>query len=223
MSLIDLSPPVSTVSPHWPGDHGFSRNERWSIAGGETVNVATVTTTGHIGSHIDAPSHVVEGGASSEHTSLEAGIGPCLVLDVTRAIDRGRTPHGFAPSSVIREQLLALRGSTSATQDRPIERILLRHRTTAPHTWYENSPGLDPEFVRWFGEQGGLLIGVDLDSFDSLDSKDLPAHRAAVDSSIVILEGLDLARAPEGNAELIALPAHWVGSDAVPVRAVLRM
>jgi len=38
-----------------------------------------------------------------------------------------------------------------------------------------------------------------------------------------IIEGLDLTAAPEGEAELIALPLPWVDADASPVRAVLRV
>jgi len=84
-------------------------------------------------------------------------------------------------------------------------------------------PGLDPELVEWFGAQGGRLLGIDLDSFDPTDSKELPAHHAALTHGVVILEGLDLGPAPEGVSELMALPVPWLGADAAPVRAVLRL
>lgn len=220
MPLIDLSPPISQATPHWPGDQGFTSSPRWSIAAGEPVTVATLSTTGHIGAHIDAPSHVTAQGATVEQTPIDACIGACVIVDVTTLVRRDRTPHGFAPADALRERLAAILGHT------PVERLLLRHRdpaAAAASGWDDRSPGLDPEFVRWFGAQGGRLLGIDLDSFDPLASKDLPAHHAAIEAGIVMLEGLALGAAPEGAAELFALPIPWVGADAAPVRAVIRI
>ncbi|MBL3688332.1 arylformamidase [Leucobacter zeae] len=215
--LIDLSPPIGPSTPHWPGDQPFHRADRWSISSGDSVNVSTTTTTAHIGAHVDAPSHVREGGDTVERTPLDACIGRCLVVDVTDLVSRAGNPHRPAPAQSVRERLRGLAG------DGRVERLILRHRSRAAGMWDSDTPGLDPDLVTWFGSQGGALIGIDLDSFDPERSIELPAHAAAVDAGIVMLEGLDLTEAPEGWGELFAPPIPWLGADASPARAVLRV
>ena len=229
MPLYDLSPIVTPETPHWPGDQDFTRAERWRIADGSSVNVGTVTTTTHIGAHIDAPAHVVDGAATAENIPLDACIGDCLVIDVADLVDLTVTPHSPAPVAAIRERMAQLLHRTQQMQPTAasavpmtVERVLLRHRSAPGNEWLIASPGLDPEFVAWFAEQGGRLIGIDLDSFDPLTSKDLPAHHAAIAGGVVMLEGLALAAVPEGVGDLAALPVAWAGADAAPVRAVLR-
>lgn len=217
MRLVDLSPSIAPTTPGWPGDARYARELRWSVAEGDSVTVATFTTSGHIGSHVDAPKHVREQGAAIEDVSIEHCIGPCLVLDVADLVDAGQQPHGHASFQAIRKRIQAISG------DAVVERILLRHYRDSREGWDDHMPGLDPDFVTWFGAQGGKLIGVDLDSFDPMHSTELPAHHAAIDAGIVMLEGLALSAAPQGLAELFAPPVRWEGADAAPVRAVLRV
>ena len=217
MRIIDLSPRVSHEAPVWPGDEPFSIAPRWSIDSGDAVTVGTVTTTAHIGAHIDAPAHIVGSAPSIEATPLDACVGRCLIIDVSDLVDRSSDPHGPAPMERVRERVLGqARGET-------IERLLLRHYAEPAAGWHPALPGIEPELVEWFAAQRGRLIGIDLASFDPAESKDLLAHRAGIAGGIVLLEGLDLSAAPEGEAELIALPLPWAGADPSPVRAVLRL
>ena len=75
--IIDLSPRVSQSGARVPGDEPFSLAWRRSIDSGDAVTVGTVTTTTHIGAHIDAPAHIVGGAASIEATPLDACVGRC--------------------------------------------------------------------------------------------------------------------------------------------------
>lgn len=217
MRIIDLSPRVEAGSPVWPGDTPFALEANWSISDGASVNVGTVRSTTHVGAHIDAPSHVVEGAGSIEHTDLDACVGLALVIDVSDLVDRSSSPHGQPPIARVTERVSALAGSA------PVERLLLRHYVAGNEAWDEELPGVSPALMRWFASQGGRLMGVDIASFDPAQSKTLDCHRVGIEASVVLLEGLDLRAAPEGEAELIALPLPWVGADASPVRAVLRV
>jgi arylformamidase len=91
-----------------------------------------------------------------------------------------------------------------------------------PEHFNEDFAGLSPELVHTLHGQGVKLIGIDTPSVDLFDSKDLPSHQACLRYDMGILEGLVLAKVPEGTYELIALPLKLVGFDASPVRAVLR-
>jgi len=216
MRILDISPPVHPDAPVWPGDTPYALQPKWQHAAGDAVAVGTVTTTTHIGAHIDAPAHIVAGAATVEATPLAACIGLCLVVDVGSWVDRGTSPHTPAPCAAIVTRIRALVG------EQRVARVLLRHARTAEQRWDDDMPGIDPEFLRWFASQGGVLCGIDLASFDHATSKELLAHHAGIANGVVLLEGLDLTAAPEGVAELIALPLPWRGADAAPVRAVLR-
>lgn len=215
MRIVDISPMIRASSPVWPGDTAFELRSKWSIESGDSVSVGTVTSTTHIGAHIDSPAHVVADAPTIESISLDACIGPCVVLDVSDLVGRDSQPHRQV-------QLEALLSRIAAATEFPVERLLLRHATAERAEWDPDLPGLDPRVVRWFAAQGGKLIGLDLASFDPVESKSLDAHREAIAGGIVMLEGLDLSNASEGEAELIALPLPWEGADASPVRAVLR-
>ncbi|MGO3148008.1 MAG: cyclase family protein [Leucobacter sp.] len=221
MRIVDISPVIDSAAVVWPGDVEYSLAPNWSIVAGDTITVNTVTTTAHVGAHIDAPSHVIDGAPSVFETSLEACIGDCLVVDVSDLVDIASSPRGFAPAAAVKSRINAL-----STRTGPLERLLLRHSLgDAPQNtrWDPDIPGIDPALVEWFGSQGGLLMGIDLVSFDPANCASLTAHKAAIGHEVVLLEGLDLSKAPVGHAELLALPLPWRGADASPVRAVLRL
>lgn len=66
---------------------------------------------------------------------------------------------------------------------------------------------------------GCVLIGTDSQSI-SLPNED-NVHRELLNSSITILEGLDLSGIDDGNYILSAFPIKLNGLEAAPVRAVL--
>lgn len=78
-----------------------------------------------------------------------------------------------------------------------------------------------PKALRRIVEAGAPLLGVDLQSVDPLDSKDLPNHHTLANAGVAILENLELIHVQPGDYELIALPLIQPGADATWVRAVL--
>ena len=96
--LYDLSPPLSPRLAVWPGDVPF-RREVTSHPDGTTFS--SVATTLHLGSHADAPLHMVRGAAAIDEIALETWVGPCQVVEA-RVAPRGRRgvfvtkvrPHG---------------------------------------------------------------------------------------------------------------------------------
>ncbi|GAA3592147.1 arylformamidase [Klugiella xanthotipulae] len=207
--IIDISPPVSSASPVWPGDTPFSAEPVWRVGAEGGVNVSRLVTTPHIGAHADAPLHVDPLGVAIGLVSLDPYLGPCQVLDCRAA----RGPVGVAD---VRAALARQPGTVAP-------RLLLRTYDTFPREWDGTFAGLLPELFDWFGLlRGGLLVGVDAASIDPVDSKRMLAHHAAAGAGVAILENLHLQHVPEGRYELIALPLRLADADASPVRAVLR-
>lgn len=205
--LYDLSPTVRAELPVWPGDTPFSARLTWSIAEGSSVNVSAVTTTPHLGSHVDAPFHTEPRGESIGELDLDPYLGPCRVIQVPPAV------------------LIEPRHVEADLEERSTfpPRILLKTGSVADRkTFPQRFSALSPELARLLAERETLLVGLDTPSVDPLESKTLDAHHALFRGGVAILEGLVLDGVPEGDYELIALPLKMAGLDASPVRAVLR-
>ncbi len=204
---IDISPQIDERLAVWPGDVPFSRTEQNTIASGDPINLSSIGTTLHLGAHVDAERHYVEGGRDVAAWPLERFIGPCEVVHVPA--ERG----GW----VLPEQL---RGQLTMPQT---PRVLLRTDTYPDAAHFNNDfAGIHPDTVDLLAERGVVLVGIDTPSVDRFEDATLPAHQRFGERGMTILEGLRLASVPAGMYELIALPLRIGGGDGSPVRAVVR-
>ncbi|WP_348994948.1 arylformamidase [Achromobacter sp. HNDS-1] len=203
--LWDISPPVSTASPVFPGDTPYRQEWKWSLAPGCPVNVSEITLSPHVGAHADAPLHYQNGAAAIGAVSLEPFLGPCRVI---HAIDCGPV--------ITPEHLL------HAANNLP-PRVLVRTAKHAAQEWWtDDFSAYAPQTIEWLAERGVMLIGLDTPSIDPASSKTLDSHHTILRHDMRVLENLVLDDVPEGDYELIALPLALIQADASPVRAVLR-
>lgn len=204
-SWWDISPPLSTATPTWPGDTPFQEERVWSYGPECPVNVGRITLSPHTGAHVDAPLHYSPDGAPIGEVSLDTYMGPCRVL---HCLDSG--------ALVEPEQLAGRLGQVP-------ERVLLRTYRQAPlDTWDSDFTAVAKATVDLLASLGVRLIGIDTPSLDPQTSKTMDAHNAIARHGMAILEGIVLDDVPEGDYELIALPLRFANLDASPVRAILR-
>ncbi len=206
MKIHDISPPVHAETPVWPGDTPYDFDLVAKIAEGSSVNVGRVVMSVHTGAHTDAPKHFSDAEADIASVPLQKYVGPCVVVDV-RPAARGVFPEDL-PAAL-----------DAQLADTP--RLLLRTYEQRPARFDEQLAHATPELADWLAARGVLLLGIDSDSMDAFESKELPAHHALLRNGIAILEGIDLSGVAPGPYELVALPLRLVGADASPVRAVL--
>ncbi|MDF0606410.1 arylformamidase [Neisseriaceae bacterium TC5R-5] len=207
--LFDISPPLHSGLPVWPGDTPLVSELAWQLSADCPVNVARLTLSGHSGAHADAPGHFLSQGKGIGEVDLLPYLGPCRVVHCLR-------PGELISLSQLQEALQRQAGPLPP-------RLLIRSYQRFPlEVWDADFPGLDPLAIHWLAEQEVLLIGVDTASLDAMNSKTLDAHHAAANREMAILEQLWLDEVAEGDYELIALPLRLVELDASPVRAVLR-
>jgi arylformamidase len=160
----------------------------------------------HTGAHTDAPLHFDDRGADVASVPLSKYLGPCVVVDA-RPGAAGVLPEHLPPSA--------------AEAVARTKRLLVRSYAQRPGRFDEHMAHATPALADWLHQRGAVLFGIDTDSMDAFDSKDLPAHHRLTRHGIAILEGIDLSGVTPGEYELIALPLRLVGADASPVRAVL--
>ncbi|HVE65842.1 MAG TPA: cyclase family protein [Thermoanaerobaculia bacterium] len=192
LKIFDISRRISERTPVWPGDVRFSFRHTSRLADRSLFESTCFTMSAHVGTHADAPSHVIDGEASIGDVALEPYVGRARVID------------------------LAVRGEVGADALPPrslrIRRILFRTRGRA---------FLSPLAALRLAERGAILVGTDALSIDPEDAEDLPAHRTLLSRGVALLEHLALDAVDPGDYQLVALPLRFDDLDASPVRAIL--
>jgi arylformamidase len=203
---IDVSIALHPGMVHWPGDTPFSRSSNLSLAKGEACNLSEMTASCHTGTHMDAPRHFVEGGATIDAIPLEAVIGPARVI-------------GIDDPELIRV------GELEKHNIAPGERVLFRTRNSES-AW--GSDQFRKKFVhiprdtaQYLASLGVMTVGVDYLSVGGYETDGAETHQALLGAGIWIIEGLNLAEVTPGDYDLVCLPLKIAGSDGAPARAAL--
>jgi len=188
----------------YPGDPVFHSHLVSSFKQGSICEVRELTIGSHCGTHIDAPRHMIPGGATVESIPLDHFIGPCRVLTFS--------------AQIITEKMLIEKGI------QPDERILLR---TDPRGEYEPKNGqfnpavLSIGAAQYLAEKKIRLIGIDAPTVENMEICDGEIHRTLLHAGVAILEGLCLTEAAGEYYYLSALPLSLSGENGAPCRAVL--
>jgi arylformamidase len=204
MRLWDISPPISSATPCFPGDTAYEQRWNARIGPGCPVNVSAVTLSPHLGAHADAPLHYGVDAPAIGSVDLTPFLGPCRVI------------HAIGKGSLITPEHLGNREGLPP-------RVLVRTCRRAPTEWSPAFSAFAPQTIGWLAERGVRLVGIDSQSVDPADSKTLDSHMQLLAHDMRVLENLVLDEVEEGDYELIALPLKLVHADASPVRAVLRL
>ena len=211
MKIWDISRSLTNDLAPWPGDTLFHFELAARLGENAAVNVGAIRMSVHNGSHADAQFHFDNSGATIEHAVLETYIGDAIVVDLSATLSRGQA------LSITVEQLQQF-----APQLKQTTRLLLKTGVWPDSTVFPKQiPVLADDVPAWLESQKVRLLGLDLPSVDSIDSKTLQNHHALARGGIVIVESLDLAAVEPGIYQFAALPLKIAGGDAAPVRAIL--
>lgn len=170
----------------------------------------------HLGTHIDAPLHFVEGGETVDRVALERLVGPAVTLDV-------RTAAGPGPS--VTPAVLE-----DARQGRPLrDRIVVLHTGWVAEAFGTDSyygpghPHLTVEAARYLVDHSPLSIAVDtlVDGVEPPRAGDNPVHRTLLGAGISLIENYANGdQLPADGYRIIALPLAIAGADGAPARVV---
>lgn len=201
---IDISQPLTNEMEVWPGDTPFQYKLTYDKESTGSVNVGQLTSSVHTGTHVDAPFHFNEQGKKIDEIDVNTFIGPAKIIDLSDF------------STISKKELEQFDLNN-------VSRLLLK-TTMSKNTleFTENYTLLNEDIGPFLKEKGISLLGVDMPSVDSLDSKQMLTHHSLNNNSILIIENLQLASIKQGYYDFVALPLHIKGSDGSPVRAVIR-
>ncbi|HET6597057.1 MAG TPA: cyclase family protein [Anaerolineales bacterium] len=208
MTIYDISLTISPHLPTWPGDPKLELEKFESMDHGAHNNVSRMSTSVHMGTHVDAPYHFLNDGITVEQLSLEILTGPCYVLQLPDGIE------AITAEVLDRTEISA-----------EMKRVLFGTRNS--HLWAKGEIQFQTDFVaitedgaQWLVERGVQLVGVDYLSVAPYGDS-VPTHTALLKAGVVIVEGLNLSSVMRGFYDLYCLPLKLEGCDGAPARAIL--
>lgn len=203
-TIVDLSQSIVH------GMRGVEISPHTSIAD-DGYNTTTLHLYSHAGTHMDAPRHFLDGGATIDQWPLQQCIGPAIVVDLS---------FKEADSLITVADLGA-----AAEEIGPQSRVLLRtdwdNHVGLPD-YRTDFPRISRELAQWFVEREIWLVGVQTPSVASLKDRDelRDVHQTLLRGNIVIVECLmNLCDLPAA-VDFVALPLKVAHGDGSPVRAV---
>ena len=207
MRLYDISVGITPDLPVWPGDPSIEIERICSIEGGGEANVSRFSASVHVGTHVDAPLHFIEGGASVDALPLEVLIGRAYVVDLPNAdlLDETTLENAHIPPRTRRLLFKTRNSSLWARGEKEFQTDYV---------------GVDSSGAEWLVRKGIQLVGIDYLSIASYEKTAEP-HRILLEAGMVILEGLNLSEIRRGRYMLYCFPIKIIGSDGAPARAIL--
>ncbi|TCJ97101.1 cyclase family protein [Nocardia alba] len=249
--LIELGQPFFTGMPCSPNHPGFRmtlarRHGDMVRADGGSAAAEIIVTGGHVGTHIDALSHVSQdgllhggidaaraqrGGGFSSHGAEQLPGFLCrgVLLDIAALHGTDILPGGYE----ITDTDLAAAADRAGITVEPGDAVLLRtgwaRRFDDAATYLgaaSGVPGAGVAAARWLAERGIRATGADTTAYERLapgaGHSLLPVHRILlVESGIPILEHLaleEIARQALPEFVFVLAPLRIVGGTGSPVR-----
>ncbi len=208
MTIYDISLTISPSLPTWPGDPGIVLEQYGVIDSGAHFNLTRMSSSVHVGTHVDAPFHLLDDGRTIESLPLDVLTGPCYVIQLPDGVD------------AITAEVL---DRTEITSE--MKRILFG--TSNSHLWAKGETKFQEEYVaitedgaEWLVERGVQLIGVDYLSVSPFGESG-PTHQVFLQAGVILVEGLNLSSVMRGFYDLYCLPLKIAHSDGAPARVIL--
>jgi len=201
--FIDITRPIYSQMPVYPGDPAVRLEKLADIAAGSPYTLSQLSMCLHSGTHLDSPSHVIGGAPSIDALPVEAFTLSAQVLDTGDALS-------------VEPELLA-------SLDLQAGEALLFRSQGDSQIVTESSRRVDiiVKAAEIIVERRLGLVGTDCMDVESEDAADLPVHKLLLGAGVLILENLDLRAVTPGKYRLLCFPLKLLGAEASPCRAVL--
>ena len=213
MQLVDLSQPIVTNMPVYPGDPNVTIESALTLAH-DGVHVSSLRFGTHTGTHLDAPSHVVADGRTVDQLDLALLQGAACILQLreTKTVDLRAQPVGINDLAQLPEQLPEIVCIATGWDHYFRDPLRVDH------------PYLELALAHTLWDRGARVLGVDTLSPDSTSqpSTGTPVHDFWLGNDGVIVENLTGLTDLPHEVHMDILPLPLAGLDGSPVRAVAR-
>lgn len=219
LKIIDLTQPLSETVPTWSGSCGFCLKMKQDYD--HLFRVQEVEMQAGIGTHMDAPSHIIPGGKSIADLSLEELIVPICLIDVR---DKEHRDYEISEEDLLDDE----------KKHGPISSHSLVIGYTGWSRFWQDSlayRNLDQNgqmhFPAFSSKSADLLLkrniaglGIDTLSPDCLD-QDFTVHRKILGQGKYIIENIgDCSGIPPRGSYAVALPLKMEAATESPIRII---
>lgn len=161
----------------------------------------------HTGTHIDAPSHMINEGKSIDEFNLNRFLGKALIIDVINC------------KTIDINYILKYKEKI-----KHIDFVVFRtgwERYWKTEMYLRDYPTLTEDAAKWLCNFNIKGIGIDTISIDKFDSIDFEVHNIILSKDKIVIENLNnLSNIKSEIFTLIATPLKIKSGDASPVRAI---
>ncbi len=195
--IIDLSVKVDEATPIYPGDPSI----KIETAGvfdrdGWCDHLLSIGT--HVGTHIDAPMHMLADGKSLDKMPIEQFVGRGVCVDVSSGFG------GVKSVDIQSGDIVLLHTGMGDKYHDPV--------------YFETYPVMPEEIANYLIGRGSKMIGIDACSVDDVDG--FPIHKLLLGKQVLIIENLtNLEQLFGKEFRVYALPLKLT-VDGAPARVI---
>jgi len=192
MKYIDITKPIFSGMEKYPTDPDVKVSVFKALKRGDSCNLLSVAFGSHTGTHIDAPRHIFDDGATVDEIEMASLICRAAVTNMSALSEK----DFFDKLSKENVKGLLLKGT-------------------------RNEDALTERQAVLAVQNGIKIVGTERMSIETSRDKSHPVHRALLSKGTVIVENLVLECVKEGFYNFMCLPLKLKNADGAPVRAVL--
>jgi kynurenine formamidase len=200
MTQFDLTHPLTTSTPVYPGDDSVEIIQTNKvISDGFSMHQIKITT--HIGTHIDAPAHMIENGKNIDDYPINHFIGNGIVIDARTQVK-------------IDSELL------EGVNLENIEAVLIftgRDKIYSTSQYFTDYPEISTDFAQKVVDAKIKILGMDQ---ASPDYSPFATHKLLLQNDVLIIENLtklDFLLNKPFTLTALPLSTH---TEAAPVRVI---
>ena len=156
----------------------------------------------HVGTHMDAPLHMVEGGDTIDNQDLYKCVTDCKVFDLVNVEEKIKM-EDIKDFEIVEGDFVIFKTKNSFAKEFDYKFVFI-----------------STEVAEFLAEKKIRGVGVDALSVER-DQPNHETHDALLRNGIAVLEGLNLKDIEQGNYFLVALPLKIKGAEGAPSRAIL--
>ncbi len=168
MAIVDLSVLINEATPVYPGDPATKIQPAGNIKkDGYLDHYVSIGT--HVGTHVDAPAHMIEGGKTLNYIPIDKFCGRGVMIHIDKEFDLDTVQK-----TDIREgDIILFHTGMSKVYHSP--------------EYFDSYPAITEAVAKYLIQKKVNMVGVDM---CSVDHEPFPVHKLLLSNDILIIENL---------------------------------
>lgn len=206
--ILDLTREISTDTKVFPGSP-LPKFITWNKMEIDNYHSEVIFMSTHTGTHMDAPSHFINGVSSIDKIPINRFISRSVLVKITKASDELITAAEIEALNV-----KILEGDSvvfSTSWENEVDK----------EYYFSHSPGLSEDAAEFLINKKVNAVCIDSPSIDRGSDNNFPVHKLLLNKEILIVENLcNLGKIDSQNFTLIMIPLKLSGASGSPIRAI---